>query len=614
MKFRFLFLVYSLVFATKLLAATDIVWKDCGVECVRNPNLNYGSLNAKSSQIFVSEKFKTPECAKYHNCWIFFGEIAHSLQFEINGKKVIFTDENANPKYLHARSIAFPIMSSVFEIENQIKIQIVNLNKSFIGFKNNTTIIDSYENIKRETDRDYFSRTGISLLSAYSLLVLLISFVFLWLITKDKKIITLISYNTIAILYLLSFSELPREYLNPVLFSGVVHFSLRLLQDFLLIVVFANVFDYQKKWLNFVKATYLICILSMIFTSIFISIDYKYFLVLMKIFAPLVALPMIFGFYLARKINEINERKVLTPLFFILMLMQINDLLVFWQFYKGIFFVKWYPPLILISMILVFIRREAAVLSQLKLNAHLTELSKKLAHDIRSPLSTLNMIAFQMQNEDLKSMQIQVMNQINQIADDVLKEGRSINSQIRMNTHKIEHSESIAISNKQKHQDQDTLIAINPFFDSLNKEYEFKSIALKQKIIFVNNVKDKNYSISKSLSSVLYRTINNCIQNSVEATANTSQALISIEFNNSDNSQKELKITIKDNGKGIPASVLTSLGHKPLSYGKDGSDESGNGIAVYNAKKDLEHHKSTLYIDSVEGVGTTVILLCPVYS
>lgn len=66
----------------------------------------------------------------------------------------------------------------------------------------------------------------------------------------------------------------------------------------------------------------------------------------------------------------------------------------------------------------------------------------------------------------------------------------------------------------------------------------------------------------------------------------------------------------------MPNSVLEQIGKKPISFGKQDALNnnkivSGNGIALYNAKKDLAHFNADLSVESKLGVGTTVCITLP---
>lgn len=89
-----------------------------------------------------------------------------------------------------------------------------------------------------------------------------------------------------------------------------------------------------------------------------------------------------------------------------------------------------------------------------------------------------------------------------------------------------------------------------------------------------------------------------------------SYALAKVRKIDVENSQM-VEIYIKDSGKGIPRHLIDKLGQAGLSFGKDNSSQSGNGLGIYHAKKTVELFGGSLKIDSTEGIGTTVYLLLP---
>lgn len=68
-----------------------------------------------------------------------------------------------------------------------------------------------------------------------------------------------------------------------------------------------------------------------------------------------------------------------------------------------------------------------------------------------------------------------------------------------------------------------------------------------------------------------------------------------------------LVIEVRDNGVGIPASVLSRIGEKGFSWGK----ASGTGIGFHSSKKSIESWNGSLTIDSIEKQGTTVRISLP---
>ena len=210
-------------------------------------------------------------------------------------------------------------------------------------------------------------------------------------------------------------------------------------------------------------------------------------------------------------------------------------------------------------------------------NLNLFNMSQKLAHDIRSPISTLNLISSKIDNDDIKFLQLAVVDQINAIANDLLKQS------------KISQNE----------------IDLKQFWDNLIREYSLKKNAIPQEIIFQSKT-DLSARISVYLSNLLYRTINNFIQNSIEATPNDGKISIFIQKNINMN----IEILIADTGKGMPAHILEKIGKVKISYGKENENNynSGSGIAMYNAARDLADHGCLLSVKSYEGLGTEVII------
>ncbi len=237
--------------------------------------------------------------------------------------------------------------------------------------------------------------------------------------------------------------------------------------------------------------------------------------------------------------------------------------------------------------------------NKLDLKMHLAHLSQKLAHDIRTPISTLNLISSRIADAEIKQLQLSVVKQINEIANELLNQSKSDKTIDRY-------------SDSAQNQDVSRSTKLIELLLNLEKEYGFKSIALKQKINFNLNVDLlSSCAVEDELIKVIYPIINNLIQNSIDATIDNDVIDVSILVKN-----QKLYLIVKDNGKAMPNSVLEQIGKKPISFGKQDSLNynkivSGNGIALYNAKKDLARFNAGLSVESKLGVGTTVSITLP---
>jgi hypothetical protein len=112
--------------------------------------------------------------------------------------------------------------------------------------------IGNYEELRWGNSWQWFFRTGANLFSAYFLVLISIFLSFSFWLRRSGMGFSLLIYSIVSAIYLFSFSEYPRSLIHPVLASGGIHFSLRLLQDLSLIYVFYNMYQKQDA-LNVIK-------------------------------------------------------------------------------------------------------------------------------------------------------------------------------------------------------------------------------------------------------------------------------------------------------------------------------------------------------------------------
>lgn len=219
---------------------------------------------------------------------------------------------------------------------------------------------------------------------------------------------------------------------------------------------------------------------------------------------------------------------------------------------------------------------------KLESEANQFQLAQKLAHDIRSPISTLNLISSKIPNEDLRELQKNVVFQINKIADELLDQSKKI-------------------ENEKKSASPEQLIIL---LRNLQREYQVKSKAINSQIRFEieENIHfETNYP--KSFVEGLYPILNNFIQNSIEACDENGLIVVALKQLNS----HSVELYVEDNGKGIAPEFLKILGTKKATYGKDKSEKAfGNGIAIFNAQRFLGGFNKKLLIESNVNKGTKI--------
>ncbi len=118
--------------------------------------------------------------------------------------------------------------------------------------------------------------------------------------------------------------------------------------------------------------------------------------------------------------------------------------------------------------------------------------------------------------------------------------------------------------------------------------------------------------IAKSASAQLdrkefERVLSNVLDNSAEASYQGLSVLVGVSVEGSD-----IKIEIKDQGQGIPKSILNQIGKVQVSSKSDVSKTgSGSGIGLFHAVQTIEKLNGRFSIESKVGIGTKVTIHLP---
>jgi K+-sensing histidine kinase KdpD len=100
------------------------------------------------------------------------------------------------------------------------------------------------------------------------------------------------------------------------------------------------------------------------------------------------------------------------------------------------------------------------------------------------------------------------------------------------------------------------------------------------------------------------RVIENLLANSLDAMGNVASGLISLSW---EQEYSGIRITLEDNGKGIPKKVIKRVFEPFFSHGKS----KGTGLGMATVKKIIEEHGGTIEVTSEEGFGTKATFTLP---
>ena len=214
-------------------------------------------------------------------------------------------------------------------------------------------------------------------------------------------------------------------------------------------------------------------------------------------------------------------------------------------------------------------------------------MASKVAHDIRSPLSALNMVVKTLGSipEEKRQLIEKAARRINDIANDLL----------------ATHRKDTPVLLRRE-------ISTKRLSDLLNEICEEKKLVLQNRpgVRLVLDLSTDHQPQDVSESKELERVLSNLIDNAAEAIEGSGLVQVKLYSSGNDSS-----IVISDSGKGMPPELLERLGHEPVSYGKTGTNGGGSGLGVFNAKKVVTRMGGRLSIQSRQGAGTIVSIHLP---
>lgn len=224
------------------------------------------------------------------------------------------------------------------------------------------------------------------------------------------------------------------------------------------------------------------------------------------------------------------------------------------------------------------------------------DMAIQVAHDIRSPVMALQIAARSPNAADRDTQQMieSAARRISSIADGLLEKGRE-NRNSKRNAQTIKPS----LERKSLKQIVHELIS------------EKKTVTDERVKFDLAPWRTEAGTIGFMTPPEFERVLSNLLQNAVDATlakwvGNSTEGSPRISIDVFEGS-REILITVRDNGIGIPKDILSSIGKEGFSYGKTG----GNGLGFSSALAWAKSLGGNIEIRSLEGTGTEVRLSVP---
>lgn len=208
------------------------------------------------------------------------------------------------------------------------------------------------------------------------------------------------------------------------------------------------------------------------------------------------------------------------------------------------------------------------------------ENNQQVAHDIRSPVESINALLklIEIKDRDLKAALEKAVHRANSVASFLLKT------------------------------EQKVTIAEKSGFDFVSI---IQDIAIEKRPLFVDgqiSVQFPKFLMGQSLlpAESLSRILSNVVDNAIQACDHDRRIKIKLSHVNG-----FVEIAVQDSGRGISEEVLSRIGEKGFSH-RPSYQTTGTGRGVYSAKKTLEEIGGQIQFSSLAGLGTTVLLKIPV--
>lgn len=241
------------------------------------------------------------------------------------------------------------------------------------------------------------------------------------------------------------------------------------------------------------------------------------------------------------------------------------------------------------------IRREEKTLFELRY----AKMAKQVAHDIRSPLSVLEMALVDSSlSGEKKDLLTQASKRIKGIADDLLKNAKEFSALEKSKLPDSKSAEESAANLNQRSEKNLQAVSIGKSLGSI----------LEEKKLLAPNVNfnlslPKNDLLVQADEMTLSRIISNLLNNSIEAAKPDQPLNINISLRLYSG---KVAVIIQDNGLGMDAETLAKVGAPGFT-----SKPNGNGLGVSAAKEKIREWGGDLQIASQQNQGTMVTLSLP---
>ncbi len=222
------------------------------------------------------------------------------------------------------------------------------------------------------------------------------------------------------------------------------------------------------------------------------------------------------------------------------------------------------------------------------------DITKRLSHDLNSPLLTLSSISMQIKKRDL-----QAHHKLEAVSANIR---RLFAQSVKLEERLARNEEVNAVAIDAEKSPVPIAAVLSELI--LHKRSEFSLLAGVELNLDIKHPAESAFAELSHEEFV--RHIHNLLQNSLEATSGLPNGKVDVCLSVVDK-LKQVKLTIADNGCGIPENILPRLGVKDFSHGK----KDGKGLGLHFAMEAVKLWNGTLNLNSKVGQGTRIEIELP---
>ena len=237
------------------------------------------------------------------------------------------------------------------------------------------------------------------------------------------------------------------------------------------------------------------------------------------------------------------------------------------------------------------LKQSHALLSRAEKFSFLGNLSARLAHEIKNPMTAIGTFLQMLPQkyndkefrEDFYKIAMEETNRVNNLITELLDLINTRESHFEFhNLHSLIDKMIFLISPQSKAKNIDIIHK----FDTSIGEVKMDSEKMKQVIL-------------------------NLLSNAVDFTPEGGRIEISTEKESMNGSRKDIRIEIKDNGIGIHQSMMNRIFEPYFTTKYKSNMHNGTGLGLFIADQNIQDHKGTIDVQSEVNKGTTFILTLP---